>query len=458
MTAALHGLLADWIAEQRWFAGKGRAIDDLSIDSLTEIQAGDPGLVHLIVSVRQADRRTRYQLLIGLRAELPDRLRHALIGACDWAGPGNGRRHVYDAAHDATLTSHLLRGMDTGRRVGGLAFHRVPGVSIDTTQRSLVLTAEQSNTSLVYGDKYILKLFRQLTPGVNPELEIVLGLAAAGSAHVARPYGWIETTLDGEPTTLAIMQEFLSNAGDGWTMALTSVRDFYASPKGMPAEEAGGDFAAEASRLGTATAEVHRQLAEVFPTGTMEPADIKQLTELFRRRLDRAVAEVPELGRYADVAGRAFDRLAEVEHSVPAQRVHGDYHLGQVMRTPADWVVLDFEGEPGQPLAERRALDSPMRDVAGMLRSFDYAARHLLVGHPHADALEGRAREWSERNRAAFLEGYAAAGGPLTGDDMVMLRALEMSKAVYEVVYEARNRPDWLPIPLAAFTPGRDAP
>ncbi|WP_307848356.1 maltokinase N-terminal cap-like domain-containing protein [Microbispora oryzae] len=433
---------------QRWFAGKGRAIDDLSVETLTEIVAGDPGLVHLIVSVRQEERRTRYQILAGLRDHLPDRLKHVGIGTCEWGGR---ERHVYDAMHDASLTEHLLRGMDADRRVNGVAFHRVAGVSIDTTQRSLVLTAEQSNTSLVYGDAYILKLFRQLNAGVNPELEIITALAGAGSAHVARPYGWIETGLDGEPTTLAIMQEYLPNANDGWTMALTSVRDLYACPDAMPAEDAGGDFAAEAGRLGQATAQVHRELAESFPTGVVEPPEIKRMTERFRRRLDRAVAEVPPLARHAEVAARAYDRMADLEHEITVQRVHGDYHLGQVMRTTGDWVVLDFEGEPGQPLAERRALDSPLRDVAGMLRSFDYAARHLLADRPGAERLEGRAREWAARNKAAFLAGYSEGGGHIRGADAVLLRALELSKAVYEVVYEARNRPSWLPIPLAAF-------
>ncbi|GLV52334.1 aminoglycoside phosphotransferase [Thermobispora bispora] len=455
MTRGLPDLLAGWITGQRWFAGKGHAVDALAIDSLTELHGGDPALLHLIVSVRQADRRTRYQLPIGLRAELPGRLRHALIGACTWRGR---QRYAYDAVHDHVLTGRLLAGMADELTVGALRFHRVPGAEIDPTLRGSVLTAEQSNTSLVFGEAYICKLFRQLTPGVSPELEIVMGLAAAGSAHIARPYGWIEGDVGGEPTTLAIMQEYLAGAAEGWTMALASVRDLYASPPGLSAADAGGDFAPEAFRLGGATAEVHDRLAEVFPTGSMSPREIKALIDRLHRKLEQAVGAVPRLALYAGVAAGAFDRLAGITHGMPVQRVHGDYHLGQVLRTPADWVVLDFEGEPGQPLAERRALDSPMRDVAGMLRSFDYAARHLLVGHPHADALEGRAREWSERNRAAFLEGYAAAGGPLTGDDMVMLWALEMSKAVYEVVYEARNRPDWLPIPLAAFTPGRDAP
>jgi maltokinase len=446
VTTTLQGLLTGWITEQRWFAGKGRAIDELTVEKRTDIETGDPALVHLIVSVRQGDRRTRYQLLAGLRRQLPDRLRHGLIGRCSWRG---GERYVYDAVFDAALTKVLLEGMAAERRSGPLAFHRAQ--EIDTSPRSLVLTGEQSNTSLVYGDSYILKLFRQISPGVNPELELITGLAALGSDHVARPYGWIEADLDEQTTTLAIMQEFLANSNEGWAMALTSVRDLYASPPEVPAEEAGGDFGAEAFRLGTASAQVHRDLATAFPTGVIETPEIKRMNERFRRRLEQAVHEVPQLATYAGVAADAYDRLADIDHEIPVQRVHGDYHLGQVMRTPADWVVLDFEGEPGQPLEERRALDSHLRDVAGMLRSFDYAARHLLAGHPDAASLEPRADEWATRNRGEFLAGYSAGGGRLGPADAVLLRALELSKAVYEVVYEARNRPSWLPIPLAAF-------
>ncbi len=448
MTTSLQELLAGWITGQRWFAGKGRVIDDLSIEHRTDIQTGDPGLLHLILSVRQGERRTRYQLLVGLRTSLPDRLKHVLIGSCDWEGR---ECSAYDAAHDAELTRILLEGMESFRRAGRLAFHRAPGIEIDTSLRSLVLTVEQSNTSLVYGDRYILKLFRQINAGLNPELEVITALAAAGSTHIARPYGWIETDLDAQPTTLAIMQEFLANANEGWALALTSVRDLYGSPPDVPAEEVGGDFAAEAYRLGVATAEVHRELAAAFPIGVVEPPEVKRMAERFRDRLDQAVAEVPQLAAHASVAHAAYDRLADLDRAVAVQRVHGDYHLGQVMRTPGDWVVLDFEGEPGQPLSERRGLDTPLRDVAGMLRSFDYAARHLLAGHPEAATLTGRADEWSARNRAAFLGGYSEGGGRISGDDAVLLRALELSKAVYEVVYEARNRPTWLPIPLAAF-------
>ncbi|MFB4267683.1 aminoglycoside phosphotransferase [Nonomuraea sp. GTA35] len=436
-------LLAAWISRQRWFGGKGRPIDELSIDSDVELT---PGLRHLIVAVWQEGSRDRYQILLGERDELPDRLSHALIGTV-------GDSYLYDALHDSERTSWLLDGMARDETRSGLRMRHVPGVTIDTTPRSLVLGAEQSNTSLVYGDSYICKLFRRLIPGVNPELEIITALAGRRAPHIAQPYGWIETDLDGTNTTLAIMQEFLTPANDGWDLALASVRDLYASLPELPAAEAGGDFAAEAVRLGSATARVHHELAAAFPTGVVEIHEVKRMAEGLRRRLGRAVAEVPELRQHVRAIEDAYHQVELLTSEVPVQRVHGDYHLGQVMRTPRDWVILDFEGEPGQPLAERRALYSPLRDVAGMLRSFDYAARHLLAGHAQAEELEPRAQEWADRNRAAFLDGYTEGGGVISPADAALLRAFELSKAVYEVVYEARNRPSWISIPLAAFRP-----
>ncbi|SDJ66576.1 maltokinase [Nonomuraea maritima] len=439
----LDELLATWIGRQRWFGGKGRPIDGLWIESDVELT---PGLRHLVVAVRQDDSRERYQLLLGERTVLPERLGHALIGTL-------GDTYLYDAVHDSDRTGWLLDGMAREQDHNGLRLRHMPGATIDTSPRSLVLGAEQSNTSLVYGDAYICKLFRRLVPGVNPELEIVTALAARDAPHIAQPYGWIETDLDGTDTTLAFMQEFLSAANDGWDLALTSVRDLYASLPEVPAAEAGGDFAAESLRLGSATARVHHELAAAFPTDVIAVHEVKRMAEGFRRRLGRAVAEVPELREHVSVIEQAYHEVDLLTSEVPVQRVHGDYHLGQVMRTPTDWVVLDFEGEPGQPLQERRALSSPLRDVAGMLRSFDYAARHLLAGHPEAGRLEPRAQEWADRNRAAFLEGYAEGGGVITEADATLLRAFEMAKAVYEVVYEARNRPAWISIPLAAFRP-----
>jgi maltokinase len=228
------------------------------------------------------------------------------------------------------------------------------------------------------------------------------------------------------------------------------VRDLYAT-EGVRAAEAGGDFAGEAERLGVATAQVHQDLAEAFGRSELEPEAIRELAEQMYRRLDIATAAVPELARHADKIGDAYSNLAKLIEPVPAQRVHGDYHLGQVMRTQTGWVVLDFEGEPASPLAQRRARSSPLRDVAGMLRSFDYAARHQLITHPDAASLAPKATDWVHRNSDAFCAGYAAAGGLDPAENSVLLRAMLFDKAVYEVIYEARNRPTWIGIPLESI-------
>ena len=188
------------------------------------------------------------------------------------------------------------------------------------------------------------------------------------------------------------------------------MRDLYAG-EGVRPEEAGGDFAGEAQRLGAATAEIHRDLADAFGTSELEPDAVAELAAQMRERLESARAVVPALARHADLVQTAFDDFAKLDKPMRVQRIHGDYHLGQVVRTEAGWIVLDFEGEPATPLAQRRAPSSPLRDVAGMLRSFDYAARAQLIGHPHADRLRGAAYAWTQRNRAAFCEGYAEGSG-----------------------------------------------
>jgi len=450
---AIEDALAAWVGNQRWFAGKGQGLRDLAIVADTELVAGDPELRHLIIAVSHSTAVDYYQVLIGLRRLLPVRLQHAEIGPV-----GDGRT-AYDALHDADLTKPLLAGIAANADIGTVRMRAIPGATFDTTRDSLVLGAEQSNTSLVYGDESILKVFRRISPGPNPDLEVTTALAELGSPQVAEPLGWIETRLEGAPTSLAILSRFLRHATEGWTLAATSVRDLYAAvgeaadrdqrvPVRVRAADVGGDFAGESRRLGMATAQVHADLAGAFGTDKLGVDAVGEVTERMFRKLDLAVAAVPELAKHVDMINDAYSELAKLSGPFPVQRVHGDYHLGQVLRTENGWVVLDFEGEPATPLAQRRARSSPLRDVAGMLRSFDYAARHQLIGHPGQAALSDAARDWVRRNASAFCVGYAEAGGLDPVANQVLLRALQLDKAVYEVLYEARHRPSWLPIPL----------
>ncbi len=438
-TPAVTALLAEWLPQQRWFGGKGRAVTSVEVETETALP-GPSGLAHLLLRVLdESGGSERYQLLLGrLADEVPQRLLHAVIGEAD----GDV---LYDAAHDVEATAALLELIASGTDHDGLLCTATG--DLDASLPSRVMGAEQSNTSVVYGEDYILKLFRRVQPGLNPDLEISRALASAGSPHVAAPLGWVETDVAGERTTLALLQAFARNATEGWAMATASVRDLFAEAD-LHADEVGGDFAAESERLGAATADVHALLASSLPSATAGPGESAETARQLHERLDAALEVVPELAPYADALRVSYDAVAELTAEVPVQRVHGDYHLGQVLRTQDGWLLLDFEGEPARPLAERTALMSPLRDVAGMLRSYDYAARHLLAERGGDAQLAYRAAEWAERNRSAFCDGYAAAAGTDPRDDAVLLRAFELDKAVYEVVYEARNRPSWLPIPL----------
>jgi maltokinase len=437
--------LPDWLPSQRWFAGKDRPITSVGHLATTVLLEGDPLLLHVVVDVVQGDRNEPYQLLVGVRSHLPDYL------GTSWIGTANGLP-CYEAAGDPDLTATLLDLIVSGGQVGALRFAPEPGAELTGGLRARPITSEQSNTSLVYGNQYILKLFRKLTPGTNPDLLLHRALQKVGCEHIAELLGSIEGELNGEPATIAMLQHFLSDAVDGWAMATTSVRDLMAEPDLHP-DEVGGDFAGEAHRLGHAVATVHADLQRALGQQSADNDEFDRTVKAMRERLDAVALRVPELVPYAPALHEAFEKIHDSQAQISMQFIHGDLHLGQVLRTVNGWLLLDFEGEPAAPAAERSALRSPLRDVAGMLRSFDYAAHQMLVGQPEDAKLTERALEWARRNRAAFCEGYAEVSESL-GDPRAhgeLLRAFELDKAVYEVSYEHANRPEWLTVPLSSI-------
>ncbi|MEU5088076.1 maltokinase [Streptomyces sp. NPDC021356] len=443
LLASLDPLLREWLPRQRWFAGKGRPVTGFSLVAATELLPPDGklGLYHLLVRAHQPLPAAQgagvphpgdcYQLLIGVREALPPRLAPALIGHVH-EGPLAGRT-VYEALYDPRPAEVILEALRTRARIGGLRCERRGEIRPDLVPR--VVTAEQSNSSVVYGDTFILKLLRRVLPGVNPDLELPLALAREGCPRVPAPTAWMTAEAGDaseEPYVLAVLQPFVQGACDGWELALRELAK-------------GEDFTTEARALGRATAEVHTALARALPTVSLAHLQVQTLVDGMNERLQAAAQAVPALRPYAPGLHSAFAALADLAaegHTWTAQRIHGDLHLGQCLRSPSgQWSLIDFEGEPAKPLAERRMAQPVVRDVAGMLRSFDYAA-HSAGGTP--------ATQWAAACRAAYCTGYAEAGGRDPRTDPVLLRAYETDKAVYEVLYEARHRPDWLPVPLSA--------
>jgi maltokinase len=440
--------LPAWLPARRWFAGKDRPITSVRNLVTTVLLSGDPMLLHVVVEVEQPDRAERYQLLVGSRIHLPEHL------GASWIGTFDGLP-CYEATGDADLTWHLLDMIISRFRAGPIVFEPEPDVELTAGLRARPITSEQSNTSLVYGNQYVLKLFRKLAPGLNPDLRLHRALWQVGCQHIARPLGAISITAEpgDEPTTLGMLQQFLPDAVDGWAMATTSVRDLMADVDG-PADQAGGDFASEAYRLGQAVATVHADLQRALGQQEVDADEFDRTVRAMLARLDAVTAMVPELAAYGPALRAAFELVRETKGPVFMQFIHGDLHLGQVLRTVTGWLLIDFEGEPAAPAAERAALRSPLRDVAGMLRSFDYAAHQMLIGQPEDARLTERAFDWAQRNRAAFCDGYAEAAAESIGDPRAhadLLRAFELDKAVYEVAYEHANRPEWSTVPLSSI-------
>ncbi|MDT0465815.1 maltokinase N-terminal cap-like domain-containing protein [Streptomyces gibsoniae] len=443
LVASLEPLLREWVPRQRWFAGKGRPVTGFSLVAATDLlpSGGTLGLVHLLVRAHQPEAPIQgavphpgdcYQLLIGVREALPPRLAPALIGHVT-DGPLAGRT-VYEALYDPRATTVLLEALRTRARIGALRFDGDPRQPIRDELVPRRVTAEQSNSSVVYGDTFILKLLRRVVPGTNPDLELPLLLSHERCPRVPAPAGWLLAHLDDldEPYVLAVLQPYLRGASDGWELALRELAK-------------GEDFTPDARALGRATAEVHTALARALPPITLGHTQIRLLVGGMAERLEAAAQAVPALRPYAPALHSAFEALADLAaegRAWTAQRIHGDLHLGQCLRAPSgDWSLIDFEGEPSRPLAERRMPQPVVRDIAGMLRSFDYAAHS--AGPP--------APRWATACRAAYCSGYAEVAGHDPRTEPVLLRAYETDKAVYEVLYEARHRPDWLPVPMAAI-------
>jgi maltokinase len=436
--------LRAWLPGQRWFATKTRRIADVRIADAVDV---GPGVLLVVVVTLDDGTRDRYALPIRPESD-------AVADALD--DPGYGR---------ALLQLLTRAGSVTGRR-GELRGVPAVGALLAAADALPVrrLSGEQSNTSVVFGDRLIMKHFRRLADGPNPEEEMTRFLTErARFPHTPRLAGHLEYRSSGQQATLAVVQELVAGARDGWQWMLEALgaavgnaRPGASVPDAAGLRERAASTLTALGRLGEVTGALHRALASdatdpAFAPAPVSAMDLAQWADDIDTQLAaaRRVMEAQRLPGDLDVRG-GLDGLAGCQKI----RHHGDLHLGQTLYRPeqTEFVIIDFEGEPLRPLAERRRKHSPLRDVAGVLRSIDYAAAAALPAE-----MAGWASAWQDEATRAFLTAYRTAtrGTRFVPDtDAAFRRAVavfELEKAAYEVVYEANNRPDWLAIPTGGL-------
>jgi maltokinase len=437
----LAPLLGRFLPRQRWYAGH-EPPTRVAVTTL-DARDGDPRLVWLLLeAVDDGGGSATYQVVLGGRpspseAEFLHGKERVTVGEIDgWL--------YYDALVDPELALEVLR--------------RVAPDESANVARPLVV--EQSNSSVVYDERLILKLFRRVHPEPNPDVEITRLLGERGFRHVVPQLAELRYN----DADLAVVRQYLLGSTDAWQLAHTSLRDLLNTPG--PPEEAGGDFGPEAVTLGEVTARLHSALADAYGTAPGAPKAWLDGCRAQLERLPAPTAQVEVAGEprsMADLVDTAavdsvLARLVDVDDPGSGMRIHGDLHLGQVLLADAGWFVLDFEGEPVRPVAERTVAASPLRDVAGMFRSFHYAARTALAerGRDVDSELEGFADQWESRAVDEFWRGYQSVEGidrllpSSPADRESLVRAFELDKAVYEVIYELSHRPDWVDIPASA--------
>ena len=460
-TTVSTGDLEAFLAQQRWFAGKSRAWQVTSAVDLGWLRREAPAVRILLVTVAYDDGDTEtYQLPLVHHARPVENLMHVFVG--EGTDENGDRVYVFDALHDKEATELWWGGIAESTAGDGWAFHRnETATELPEGGPSLVVGAEQSNTSLIFGDSAILKVFRKVSPGLNPDIEIHAALAAAGSTHIARPLGWLEGSWpdsssgdpsSGSPATasLAMAQVFLRDATEGWELAKASVRDLYGEAD-LHADEVGGDFAGEAARLGAATAEVHVALAAALGTATLERKELVALADGMRDRLDRAAAEVPELADYAD---RLRGRSRSSRRSTARSPYSACTETSTSVRCCAHWTAGRFSTSrasrralsrnAARPTPRRRtspACSGPSTTPPGTCCSTIAPTHSANTAPPNGQTATA----------TLSATGTRTASGRDPRADAVLLRAFEIDKAVYEVVYEARNRPTWLAIPMSAI-------